>query len=161
MLLGFILNLLDIHVPLPEECTDRRRFKYHGHDIEGGLAFKEDGSIDMVCFSPDAFEYNLAHASPEAAEAMLEWVSEQDGSGWRYGFKEGFMPCRDGRGVYERKEDGWYRRMLRRDPETKKNKVVLGKLPWRLDIEINTIIVEYFSDKAHLLKGRFQGDKGE
>ncbi len=114
----------------------------------------------MVCFSPDAFEYNLAHASPEAAETMLGQVSEQDGSGWRYGFKEGFVPCRDGGATYERREDGWYRFMLRPDPE-KVHKVVPEKLPWRLNVEIDQIIVDHFSDKAHLLKGRFQEPKGE
>jgi len=160
MILGLILNLLDLHVPLPKECTDKRRFKYNGNDIEGGLAFKREGSIDMVCFSPDVFECNLADFP--VGQALQSVMEAKDIEGWKYGFKEGLMPCRDGTAIYERREDGWYRHMLKRDPKTKENKVVSEKLPWRLNFEIDKIIVEYFSDKAHLLNGKYLGpDKGE
>ena len=154
------MSLLDLHIPLNEECTDKRWFKYQGLNVEGGLAFGRDGSIDMICFSPDIFECNLADFS--AGQALQDAMEAKNIEGWKYGFKEGFMPCRDGKATYERREDGWYRLMLKRDTKTKENKVVPEKLPWRLNFEIDKIFVEYFSDKASLLKGKYQGpDKGE
>jgi len=132
-MIGFILNLLDIHRPVPDDFECQRWFEHAGRDTEAGLKFKKDGSIDMVCFAPDVFDYSAMNSVLGCILPEAEGIEN--------------LQITDALAVYVCKEDGWYR------GENNPQKLDKPKHDF-----VSMLITEYFADQADKLKCEYRGE---